>query len=81
MVAALNEAIDRREEGLIVKQPASTYCPDKRKGQLAQELEVVALVSVLHSEEQASSCLVPRPSSVNGAGSGRRAPILGNVVW
>ena len=38
MVAALNEAIDRREEGLIVKQPASSYCPDKRKGQLAQEL-------------------------------------------
>ena len=32
VVSALNEAIDRREEGLIVKNPASTYCPDKRKG-------------------------------------------------
>ena len=32
MVTALNEAIDRREEGLMVKSPASTYCPDKRKG-------------------------------------------------
>ena len=33
MVAALNEAIDRREEGLMVKNPSSTYCPDKRKGE------------------------------------------------
>jgi len=32
VVAALNEAIDRREEGLMIKQPASTYRPDKRKG-------------------------------------------------
>ena len=34
VVAALNEAIDRREEGLIVKQPSSTYRPDKRKGMI-----------------------------------------------
>ena len=33
VVAALNEAIDKREEGLIVKNPTSIYCPDKRKGQ------------------------------------------------
>ncbi|CAI8009872.1 DNA ligase 4 [Geodia barretti] len=32
VVTALNEAIDQREEGLLVKNPASTYCPDKRKG-------------------------------------------------
>ena len=32
IIAALNEAIDRREEGLMVKQPASMYRPDKRKG-------------------------------------------------
>ena len=32
VVAALNEAIDRREEGLVVKSPLSTYKPDKRKG-------------------------------------------------
>ena len=31
-MAALNEAIDNREEGLIVKNPTSIYCPDKRKG-------------------------------------------------
>ena len=32
VVTALNEAIDRREEGLLIKQPAATYRPDKRKG-------------------------------------------------
>ena len=32
VVAALNEAIDRREEGLLVKHPGSIYSPDKRKG-------------------------------------------------
>ena len=32
VIAALNEAIDRREEGLMVKQPGSMYRPDKRKG-------------------------------------------------
>lgn len=31
-MSALNEAIDRREEGLVVKSPSSTYKPDKRKG-------------------------------------------------
>ena len=34
LIAALNEAIDRREEGLMIKQPSSTYRPDKRKGTL-----------------------------------------------
>ena len=33
VVTALNDAIDRREEGLIVKQPSSLYRPDKRKGE------------------------------------------------
>jgi len=32
VVAALNEAIDSREEGLLIKHPQSTYQPDKRKG-------------------------------------------------
>jgi len=32
VVASLNEAIDNREEGLIIKHPQSTYQPDKRKG-------------------------------------------------
>ena len=32
VVSALNEAIDRREEGLVVKLPSGTYKPDKRKG-------------------------------------------------
>ncbi|XP_064401547.1 DNA ligase 4-like isoform X2 [Halichondria panicea] len=32
VVAALNNAIDNREEGIIVKLPSSTYKPDKRKG-------------------------------------------------
>ena len=32
VVAALNEAIDRREEGLLIKLPSSLYRPDKRKG-------------------------------------------------
>lgn len=32
VVAALNVAIDNREEGLLLKKPTSTYQPDKRKG-------------------------------------------------
>ncbi|XP_041473446.1 DNA ligase 4-like isoform X2 [Lytechinus variegatus] len=32
VVEALNDAIDRREEGIVVKHPESTYRPDKRKG-------------------------------------------------
>lgn len=32
VVEALNEAIDKREEGIVVKHPESTYRPDKRKG-------------------------------------------------
>ena len=34
MVSALNEAIDRREEGLVLKMPSGTYKPDKRKGEI-----------------------------------------------
>ena len=34
VVTALNNAIDRREEGIIVKLPSSTYRPDKRKGEV-----------------------------------------------
>ncbi len=34
VVAALNNAIDNREEGIIVKLPSSTYKPDKRKGEV-----------------------------------------------
>ncbi|XP_077997197.1 DNA ligase 4-like [Glandiceps talaboti] len=32
VIQALNDAIDRREEGIVVKQPTATYRPDKRKG-------------------------------------------------
>eukprot|EP00058_Branchiostoma_floridae_P013009 XP_002598497.1 hypothetical protein BRAFLDRAFT_118305 [Branchiostoma floridae] len=32
VIDALNEAIDRREEGLVIKYPGSKYAPDKRKG-------------------------------------------------
>ena len=32
LVASLNDAIDKREEGILVKLPNSTYQPDKRKG-------------------------------------------------
>ena len=32
VIVALNEAIDGREEGLVIKQPGSFYRPDKRKG-------------------------------------------------
>ncbi|XP_071488614.1 DNA ligase 4-like [Diadema antillarum] len=32
VVEALNEAIDKREEGILIKHPESTYRPDKRKG-------------------------------------------------
>ena len=31
-VDALNEAIDRREEGIMVKDPESPYKPNTRKG-------------------------------------------------
>ena len=45
VVAALNEAIDRREEGLVVKSPLSTYKPDKRKG-MRMERACLALCAV-----------------------------------
>ena len=32
MIAALNDAIDKREEGIVVKHPGSLYKPSKRKG-------------------------------------------------
>jgi len=44
VVASLNEAIDNREEGLIIKHPHSTYQPDKRKGIAT----VQAHISVVH---------------------------------
>ena len=31
-VDALNEAIDLREEGIMIKDPDTPYCPNKRKG-------------------------------------------------
>ena len=34
---ALNDAIETREEGIIVKDPESTYRPDKRMGKLYWE--------------------------------------------
>ena len=46
VVAALNEAIDRREEGLIIKAPASTYQPDKRKG--PSHVHTVAMATIIH---------------------------------
>ena len=38
VIMALNQAIDRCEEGLLVKHPGSTYRPDKRKGEFCQTL-------------------------------------------
>ena len=38
VIMALNHAIDRCEEGLLVKHPGSTYRPDKRKGEFCQTL-------------------------------------------
>ena len=32
VVKALNEAIDRREEGLVIKTPSSIYKPNSRNG-------------------------------------------------
>ena len=32
VVAAVNDAIDRREEGIVIKDPTSCYKPSKRKG-------------------------------------------------
>ena len=34
VIQALNEGIDRREEGIVIKQPSSFYKPDKRKGKM-----------------------------------------------
>ena len=47
VVSALNEAIDRREEGLVVKSPSSTYKPDKRKGMSLVGLVVRAFTAWL----------------------------------
>ena len=33
VVKALNEAIDRREEGLVAKSPSSVYKPNVRNGE------------------------------------------------
>jgi len=32
VVKALNDAIDRREEGLVIKSPSSIYKPNLRNG-------------------------------------------------
>ncbi|XP_070569622.1 DNA ligase 4-like [Ptychodera flava] len=32
VIQALNDAIERREEGIVIKQPTAPYKPDKRKG-------------------------------------------------
>lgn len=34
VLMALNDAIDRREEGIVIKSPQSIYKPSKRKGNL-----------------------------------------------
>ena len=34
VVKALNDAIDRREEGLVIKSPSSIYKPNLRNGKL-----------------------------------------------
>ena len=44
VVASLNEAIDSREEGLIIKHPHSTYQPDKRKGTITQTHKILCVV-------------------------------------
>lgn len=48
VIMALNEAIDRREEGLVIKQPSSLYKPDKRKGEELLAYHV-GLVCTLYS--------------------------------
>ena len=48
VVAALNEAIDRREEGLLVKHPGSIYSPDKRKGMCMKSHVQLCSVVVLY---------------------------------
>lgn len=49
VVAAVNDAIDRREEGVVIKDPTSCYKPSKRKG-----IEEVSECSeVLYSMTQA----------------------------
>ena len=55
VIMALNEAIDRREEGLVIKQPSSLYKPDKRKGEELQlSVYHVGLVCTVYS----SSCYI-----------------------
>ena len=34
VVKALNDAIDKREEGLVIKSPSSIYKPNLRNGML-----------------------------------------------
>jgi len=48
VVASLNEAIDNREEGLIIKHPHSTYQPDKRKGILQYKYTTTKCCSHLY---------------------------------
>ena len=32
VIVAINEAIDKREEGIVIKDPSAVYKPSKRKG-------------------------------------------------
>ena len=42
VVKALNAAIDKREEGLVVKSPSSVYKPNSRSGTYISRCSVVA---------------------------------------
>ena len=38
VVNAINRAVDEREEGIVIKDPSSTYKPSKRKGSFLKSL-------------------------------------------
>ncbi len=59
VIAALNNAIDNREEGIIVKLPSSTYKPDKRKG------EVYTVINNIYHLASGSGWLKIKPEYVD----------------
>lgn len=40
VINAINRAVDQREEGIVIKDPSSTYKPSKRKGTSYLKIDV-----------------------------------------
>ena len=55
MIKALNDAIDRREEGLVIKSPSSIYKPNLRNGMMLPSC-IISYILQNHSDNINSGC-------------------------